>query len=1414
MTVYDSIAEKYIDKVKEIKGLFAPKPLPVAQTPFADYFKKKQKRDVIMFPEPIPLPEGGITKPLGWDVQRVSQGIPSRDTRTFGQMATPPANAVPSIDTWEQEYFASRGWTIPNLGALKPSEEDTVKQEYEQRMTEARKAYVDRYGMKEYLKSAGAKGLRTAGTLAAFIAAPAAGPVAAPLIQLGAAGAFGGATALDWGRMSDIDKVVNVAIDSLYAAHAIKGVAQLPVVRQIGKEAVRATMKTGLDGWIASQGRLNPTEQSRAFKFVMNLSGGAKNKVIEYATDTYMQRLRGVKAGVKINPSTIINEAVNEVSNKATALVPKFTATNTGVPGQTVPLAQMQQGMAMQVPTEPLRAVPATPAEAQPIVPQPQVTQPVAGQPTLPTGTAQPPVVPPPIKPVAGAAPAGGMPSGITNTLTQAKAIVQRDKPGLITRIMGIIPGIKQIQRAVHPSLGMKDSMLEGWIGQGSAQSTVSNALHSELFPAIERLNATFGEGATDGGKIKVQFTGTPAQSVPFNNTLYDVMQRAQLYNLTSEQRKVLQDIQTTNSGLLNKYRDLYGLEIGEFPTPEGTVHLPNVDSSKTGILMAGSEETALRRGRAKERFYETGADRYLHDKAALAKGNIKAEDVFTPNLNVGALLNADNETLAAMAGQNVFKTGLGGKNKLELLEATHPDLYAKMTELKRRLTSLRGTAGRLEVKQQKVIDDFLNSAYTDEDLTQFSVDLTPAVTRGKNVGKDITDINKELAGIKAQIIELRPAWRTANPRGYVFVQEGGLYRYFPAEDARQIRRLTQVSKSRFLKEVDNLRATAFGGDLSPATIQGLNGWLYDPVGVSKFIGKEIGLAASEHKFLRSFTTETLANDVRTNADSWQRFTLATGLNPLGGFQRQEFGTGWMAKIPKVGKYWEVANDAVYRPLIKIQKDAFDSIYNDGIKMGLTSEQSAAIAADDVTKIIPSYSYRRLGLSQAEAAHFRAGLTSVSFLTQPASFINDAVKGFVKLGTFQKATPTEHYAAKRVLTLMAIVSAISSISGALYAKRNKKDPVKAALAGVTPGDPYFWSLILPNGDRIGLGGPLRSLIRAVFPGKVKGVPVPLPFAGMPRFMLGKMHPAARIVYDEIRNKDYFGKTIRDGDFPINVLQGMEYVAEGAVPLTAGSAMEDIRRGEAERILPDVISQFAGVNLVPIDKIYNLRREWQKELDVYYAIPTNSAEIEAAKRKDRRVLDRSQYRQANPEIDAMLFIIGDTTALQPGKWSKYSSVVATLNLIRDNNIDPMKIDGVQKYLADDKKRAKLGLLSKSVTGEITPTDHLMKMLAAANPQLLSKPTPAPVSQPVAPQPTATQPTPVPESIIKQWGEISSMGGTPFLQATNKVWFNGGTLTPQEDKLLRDIFNKYPLGQSNFDIWLKQSLRYLFMATINK
>jgi hypothetical protein len=1004
-------------------------------------------------------------------------------------------------------------------------------------------------------------------------------------------------------------------------------------------------------------------------------------------------------------------------------------------------------------------------------------------------------VVPPSKPPVTTGAidaipPEVNISTGIQSTIAQAKAIVQRDKPGIVTRMMDYVPGLKQVRHGLQPALDMPENITTGWVGQGLARGSVDTSLQQARIGQLEQLERVFGKGATATQDFKpagVIFKGIPEQAkYPYVGTLADIMTRPSLYELSAEQKAALSTIQSNRSAGFNSVKAAYNLDINEFPVEAGGVHLPNVDVSEDAITMSGSLQNALNRGRSKERFYNTAADRWAHD------------NTFRPETTISKLLAANDTTLANMSGQKVFLEGIGGKTRLEVIQETHPELAAKMLNLRKRVQKLQGYKSILKEEQGQALDDFLNSPIEVADLDELRSALDVKLVPGRYVakaqaGKDLLTVQKEINGVKAQIAALRPAWNTANLKPYTFVQDG-VFRYLPIDEANQVRNLLKTTNSPWLRFVDNLRATAFGGDLSPITIQGATAWFSDPIGASRFIAQGKG----------GLTQASLLSDMKANPESWQRFVAATGINPLGGVE-QEFATGFLSQIPKgIGKGWADWNEALYRPITKMQKDIFESSYQGAIKRGLTPKQAAAIGADDATKIIPRYNFRRLGQSQAEAAKYRAAVTSVSFLTQPAALTNDALKGLVKIATKQTITPTESFAVKRVVTLVATTTAIAVASNVYYAKNHGLDEEQAARDSIDPNSGKFMSLVLPNGAKISLGGPFRGLIRAVVPKKIEGVAVPMPFAGLYNFAKNRMNPAVRIVWDEVRNKDYEGNRIRSGNFPINVLKGLEYAFEGSVPLTIGTIAQNKRTGEDWGTLgQETASQFMGTNYQADDPIYTASLRWDKDLSDYNSIPTNTIELKAAQKKDSTIKSRENYRKDNPEVDAKLFITGDggITSLKSAK-----GVDKVVELVKKNNIDWKEIPGIkqrQDNLAEAKK--------SGITLEPTIVDTLITRLetkGAKTPPMQPTQTPTPTPTPVPTNTPASTKTPAKAIKAGSWEMFETIYGTNILTPLNDYWYEGKTLTPEQTKYLQSIYQTFPLGQTNFNTWYKQTLRQLY------
>jgi len=951
-----------------------------------------------------------------------------------------------------------------------------------------------------------------------------------------------------------------------------------------------------------------------------------------------------------------------------------------------------------------------TPVQAAPPAPPAKIVGTAAGS------ADEPPIIPPSRPRSRRIPPPEGepvTPASIERALEIGRAVAARDKPGIVKRTIDLTPGFKQLQRGLQPAIDMPENILASYIAEGNVQSAVAQELASVRIPAVRLLDDAFGADVVRGTrKSTVPFVGTADEArYPATSTMLDIAQNPHLYDLLPSQRAAITRASDALSQAYDKVVSDYGLDIGKFEVKPGSMFLSNIEKRNVGTSFFQDIIRTTKSGRAKTRFYETARDRWMHTPD------------FKPIIDVEHLIGSEmHGAVASMSGRSVYRTGIEGLDRIAALRATgHDKLVDSMLTLRKKLQSLRGAKARLEQHQADAIDDFLSSPVEDLDLAALREGLEPTISRGKNVGKDVMALNRQIRTVRADIAKLRPSWKVAETRGYQFVQDG-IFRYFPDDVASHVRRLNQVSGNRLLSFVDDLRATAFGGDLSPVSNQGFTLWLADPIGASQDVAQQVttGIRNGRGVF-GGFTEDQILQDIAENADSWARFTEATGINALGSVDR-EFSVGLIGKVPGIGKQWTQFNEAVYRPLLKSAKRIFDDSYNAAVEGGLDDLTAMAIAGDDATKIIPRVSYRRLGMSQAQYARWRALMTSVSFLTQPAAVIADASKGMVKLGLLhpQMITRNEQFAMKRMATLAATTALISATSSAYYAAKHGQNVEKAVRDSLNPTHPNFMSLKTPWGARIGLGGPYRSLIRAMAPRKIDGVPFPMPFANMGRFALSKLGPAPRILYDEIRNVDYYGQRIRTGDFPINILQGIGYAATGVAPLTIGSGVRSAIRGEGVgRTTEELISQFAGTNYITFDPIYDAKKRWEESLQKYHDIPSNTANIPEGK------VTRTQYRDAFPLVDAKLFLSGEVSSIRDG-----NTVPLVITLMRDNDIDPRAVPGI---VARRKKVQEF--IASGRLFQRTPVDDLISAIDAQQPRSTPAPQPA-QSQPSLPQPTPT------------------------------------------------------------------------------
>jgi hypothetical protein len=523
-----------------------------------------------------------------------------------------------------------------------------------------------------------------------------------------------------------------------------------------------------------------------------------------------------------------------------------------------------------------------------------------------------------------------------------------------------------------------------------------------ELFKDIEK---GFGKKALQGGKVNVKYIGDVKDfDSSLTGTLKDIADNPKLYDLTPEMKQTLVKLNERNNKILEKVVNDYGAKINKYPAKPDGAYLPNVDVSENMLIEIERELRPVARGESKPRFYPSARARMVEDPT------------FVPELNVQKLIDGLDNFKAGSARGMTFREVIGGKTKQEVIEATHPELAEKMQDLKDKLVQLR----KKIPETREAIADFENSPLDTSDLEALNQALNDRELLTNIAKESITQYQAEIKDIKKQIDNLKPAWEIANTKPYRFVQEG-IYRYFPADIAKQIVEVRRVGNNRFLALADEIRATAFSGDTSPITgIQLPIGFLADPIGQTINGIKLAGKGIKSGNMLYAFSTMSMANDIKANPAQWADFFTMTGRAPSG--TPAEYVAGLLGKIPGINKFTE----STYTAVIFAQKDMYGRQVASLIKRGVPPLRAKIAAADQVTKIYPLTNPLRLGQSPSRAQLFRSLPTSYSFIRKPAEEMFDASRGFIKLGTFQKLSPKELLAVRNMATMIISTLALSA----------------------------------------------------------------------------------------------------------------------------------------------------------------------------------------------------------------------------------------------------------------------------------------------------------------------------------------------------------------------------------------------------
>ncbi len=782
-------------------------------------------------------------------------------------------------------------------------------------------------------------------------------------------------------------------------------------------------------------------------------------------------------------------------------------------------------------------------------------------------------------------------PHHIDRIINQTQRQIEATPKDAIVNLFHKVPGIRKFIEFLAPKWKLTGDNQKILVSMNAEQSAIADVATRELASRTQLLRdikTVFGKDVLRGGKADVKIENGK-------------------YVLTSDQRQVLKLIDEHNTEFRNLVVQGYDAEIGEYKVKPrviadneidnpltGTlkdicdtngIYLPNVDMPDDVTVSLQNETRAVVQGRGKTRVWNTARDRMAHDKS------------FNPVLDVQKLLEGSDSFKARAAGGMTYRKVIGGLTKLETIEKTHPELYEKMSNFRKKLQRLQGYKRILTEQQLDAIDTFLSSSHEDEDIQ--TLDEAFFLQAGRYVakaqaGKQLADINNAIQEVKDDIRKLLPDWKSANLKPYVIVKEG-IYRYFTAEQANLIIESRQTSNGSFdpvLKFGENWRQTTFSTDGSPIGIQGQISALADPIGSLVALGRGVVTAIQRRNALHAFSFDALVDRIADDPESFAQYASLSGRQLTG--VPSEYGSGFLRYIPKIGETLGKINESTYLFVTNRSYDMWVNQTKDLMKSGVTEMEAKIIAMDLANRVLPLYNFKRAGLSEARAKLIRAMPTSYSFIMQPASLISESTTGFAKMVTGQKLTARESLSVKMVVRMATTTLIASATSAGFVAKLRGKDDdevLKAIRDAVNP-DPYngkFASLIIPVGSRdvrIPLGGPFRAIFRAIYPKDVKGVSFSVPFAGMWDFMINRINPMLKTQIDLVRNEDYYGRGILKGNVPEKFLRGVEYELENFIPLTPGGVIEDIRgKKEVEEIVINSVGQFMGVNPVILDSSY-------------------------------------------------------------------------------------------------------------------------------------------------------------------------------------------------------------------------------------
>lgn len=881
-----------------------------------------------------------------------------------------------------------------------------------------------------------------------------------------------------------------------------------------------------------------------------------------------------------------------------------------------------------------------------------------------------------------------------TGAVADAVAIKRAALKSPSARFRALPPVVQNGTALLNPSVTMDQDVLVGWRAALGTRAQLKTAWNTILEPKV----AAVEDALAKGGVTYNGPTGTAAD--PLIGTIKDIAENPELYTIPPELRTALDDLNVSMwDDVSAQARANYGVEVRPFEGDRkpGFVYLATMaaaDSPEDRIDRAFASLST--NASAKRRGFTTARD------------NMMKHPDFVPETDLRTLVGTHVEAMASNASHSVLREGAGGRYLGDVLDELHPGLREEKVKARSVITNLNARLKTATAAKKDILDRL---QMNDREFAQVERRMKPIEARVAALESE-SAFGPELSYLSGQLRELRMmqgklntyagdlsqrgAWRikqqaalgdaidtaqgafdrvlrnyqSAGTGDYAF--DPNTYRWYTKQGAETMQKLLRVPTG-FGKDMawvsDEIRAWHLAGDTSLGTIQGALGVMSDPINAAK----------TARKLMGKRPTAELARVAADEADDVAEYTFATNRSFGSSVDEIRQARRGVERIPGVKK----ASDELYAlyslgsyEAWKHERDIIMT-QNEGIDRALAGHE----AANMLSKVVPGLDPAERGVSGSRGALERGVATSISFASAPALLGAEAAKGTAQLvrqgfytlarsaeanpaGAWAALTPREQVAIRRAIVGSSVVMTLAAGSAILAADSRNMSVDDAVKETFDTKSRYFMALQLGGGKSIPLGGPFRSAIKAVVPGR-DGVLM----GNLPGYVGTRINSPAKPAIDIVRNKDFYGDPIYSGNIarPENALKALWYAADqGLAPVSIGEASQDIRKGEFSlgKTGPGVISQFLGTNMNPVsptEKLNQIARAGYGK-NFYDLLPKDQSTIKKGNPKlwDEAVRQGSDARRSaeakKKEINTQQ--TGDDDLLLKGKLSVQKWTEAT------------------------------------------------------------------------------------------------------------------------------------------------------------